>query len=184
MTREELRGIVEGITDEQLSKILNIHSLDIGKAKGDREALQAELDGARLHSAELEEKVSAMEKSQCEADEMKLKIEELQKVIDQNTQAEAQRMAEAKLNQRFDEVSTGRKFVNEMTRSAVFEEFRAALECVENAGKTDSEIYQSLVESRENIFEPQGVIPSLIGSTMGFGGDLTDSDVREIMGLN
>ena len=32
MTREELRGIVEGITDEQLSKILNIHSLDIGKA--------------------------------------------------------------------------------------------------------------------------------------------------------
>ena len=184
MTREELRGIVEGITDEQLSKILNIHSLDIGKAKGDREALQTELDGMRAYSAELEEKVGAMEKSQCEADEMKLKVEELQKVIDQNTQAEAERMAEAKISQRFDQVSAGKKFVNEMTHRAVFEEFRTALECAENAGRSDSEIYQELVENRENIFEPQGGIPSLIGSTMGFGGDLTDSDVREIMGLN
>ena len=37
MTRDDLRGIIEGITDEQLKQILDIHSADIGKAKSGAE---------------------------------------------------------------------------------------------------------------------------------------------------
>lgn len=33
MTREEIKKIVEGITDEQLKQILDINSADIGKAR-------------------------------------------------------------------------------------------------------------------------------------------------------
>ena len=33
MTREDLKRIIEGITDEQLKSILDINTTDIGKAK-------------------------------------------------------------------------------------------------------------------------------------------------------
>lgn len=33
MTRDQVRNIISGITDEQLQQILDINSADIGKAK-------------------------------------------------------------------------------------------------------------------------------------------------------
>lgn len=46
MTREQLRQIIEGITDEQLTAVLDINSADIGNAKKPSEALQRQLDDA------------------------------------------------------------------------------------------------------------------------------------------
>ncbi len=40
MTREDLRGIIEGITDEQLKKVLDINSSDIRKVKGNLETAE------------------------------------------------------------------------------------------------------------------------------------------------
>ncbi len=184
MTRDDLRGIVEGITDEQLKKILDIHSADIGRVKNGHEALQQELEAARVRSAEMEEKISRLEMSQCEADEMKVKIEELQKVIDQTNQAAEQRLAEEDLNRRFELVSEDKVFVNELTRKGILAEFATAVRDEGNAGKTDAQVYAEVISSRENLYAPQGGIPSILGSSMGFGGDLTDGDVREIMGLH
>ena len=44
MKREEIKAIVEGITDEQLKQILDINSADIGKAKGDFAALEQKIE--------------------------------------------------------------------------------------------------------------------------------------------
>ena len=184
MTREDLRGIVEGITDEQLKKILDIHSADIGKAKNGQDALQAELEAAKVRSEEMEQEISLLKSGQCEADEMKIKIEELQKVIDQSAQAEKQRLAENEFSRRFDEVSGGRAFVNELTRNGIYQEFKAQAQNEQNAKKSDAELYEGLISSRENLFAPSTGIPSIIGSAMGFGEDLNDGDVREIMGLH
>lgn len=46
MTREQLRQIIEGITDEQLTAVLDINSADIGNAKKPSKALQRQLDDA------------------------------------------------------------------------------------------------------------------------------------------
>ncbi len=184
MTREELRGIVEGITDDQLKQILDIHSSDIGRVKNDREALLAELEAAKGNSQRMEEKVRLLEAGQCEAEEMKKKIEELQKVIDQNTRAEEEKTAEADMMSRFGAVSEGRVFVNEITQKGVFEKFKATALDEANSEKTDAEMYNSLTEGLENIYAPQQTqIPIITGSAMGFGGDLAEGDVREIMGL-
>ncbi len=183
MTREDLRGIVEGITDEQLKKILDIHSADIGKAKTDRDALAQQLSALQGHSEEMENELNQLRQGQCEAESMKTKIEELQKVIDQKNKAEANREAESILSQRFELVSGGKDFVNELTRKGLFEEFKAAVADRENLGKSDTDLYQNLISERENLFAPEGGIPTILGSAMGFGSDLSQGDVREIMGL-
>ena len=57
MTRDDLRGIIEGITDDQLKAILDINSSDIGKAKGNLEAVQTELENAKTKIGEYETEI-------------------------------------------------------------------------------------------------------------------------------
>lgn len=54
MTRDRVRNIISGITDEQLQQILDINSADIGKAKEPIAALQQQLTTANNTISELE----------------------------------------------------------------------------------------------------------------------------------
>ncbi len=47
MTREEIKGILPDITDEQLKSVLDINSIDIGKAKKDYEDVSGQLATAK-----------------------------------------------------------------------------------------------------------------------------------------
>ncbi|MBE7031989.1 MAG: hypothetical protein E7401_03395 [Ruminococcaceae bacterium] len=179
MTRDDLRGIIEGITDEQLKRILDIHSQGVGKAKGEVEGLKLQLSEAEAKLAGYKETVKSLENSQCEAEKMKIKIEELQKVIDQS---EAAKSREA-LEKRFDNAAGDAKFLNDFTKSGLMAEFLEAVQDEKNAGRSDGEIFGGLVDGREDIFAPDEGVPTVIASTMGFGGQITENDVREIMGL-
>ena len=57
MTREEIKKIVEGITDEQLKAILDINSADIGKAKKDYDTIKSENDTLKADKKSLEDKI-------------------------------------------------------------------------------------------------------------------------------
>ncbi len=183
MTRDEIRGIVEGISDEQLKKILDINSQDVGRAKGLVSELQKALEEAETKNALINDKLSEFENSQCEAEEMKSEIDRLQKVIEENEKSREREKAEADLAKRFDTATGGKEFVNKYTQNGLFAEFRDAVAEEKNAGKSDAEIYSTLIEDRENIFVLDNDVPIAVASTMGFGGAVTDSDVREIMGL-
>ncbi|MBQ9736960.1 MAG: hypothetical protein IJV86_00955 [Clostridia bacterium] len=184
MTRDDLRGIVEGISEEQLKKILDINSSDIGRAKQNLEELKKQLEVANEKTAELEKANLTLGESQCEADKMKEKIEELQKVIDQKEEAEKAENLKAELSRRFELAAGGTKFINEFTRSGIFEQFKTAVFDEKNAGRADSDVYCELVSGKENLFVPAEGVPKVVASTPGFGGSITDGDVREIMGLS
>ncbi len=183
MTRDEIRGIIEGITDEQLKKILDINSADIGKAKRGFDDLKAQLEEAQTQTARMEEELSRLGEVQCEADKVKVKMEELQKIIDEKNRAEEEKMQESALNQRFCEASRNMEFINEFTRQGILSQFKNALLDESNAGRDDGEIFDSLVGGQGNLFAPKEGIPAVVAPTMGFGGSITDADVREIMGL-
>lgn len=183
MTRDELRGIIEGITDEQLKKILDINSSDIGKTKKAAEDMSLKLEAANLHAGKLEEELSALRESQCEADEMKQKLDELQKVIDEKRVAEEAEKKQLELEQRFGLAAEGAAFINDFTRAGVLEKFKSALLDENNVGKADSEIFGQITTGMENIFVPQNEVPTVVASTTGFGETLTDGEVRQIMGL-
>lgn len=184
MTREEIRGIVEGISDEQLKKILDINSSDIGKAKAEVDNLKAQLEKATEETAKFEETLANLEVSQCEAEELKKKIEELQRTIDEKENEEKEISFQKDLADRFNAVSKDAKFVNEFTRNAVFEAFGEAVVDEKNSGISDEKIYKEIISGKDNLFIPDEGIPTVVSSTMGFGGEITDSDVREIMGLS
>ena len=176
MTRDDLRGIIEGITDEQLKKILDIHSSDIGKAKTGADTLKTQLDAANSKIAELETSIGDAEKLQN-------KINELQKSIDDRNAADAAKEKTKNLEERFNSAHGNASFINELTRKGLLAEFSSALEDSSNSGKTDTEIFNALVEGRDNLFVPDGGMPAVVASTAFGGGDFTDSDIREIMGL-
>lgn len=183
MTREELRGIVEGITDEQLKKILDINSSDVGKAKAGGEEFKARLAEAESKLSEYAEIEGRLRESQCEAEEMKKRANELQQVIDKREEAELKRKEREQLEERFKAVAKDARFLNEFTQNGIFGEFSAAVSGEENVGKSDEEIYGELVCRYSNLFEEAPDAPAVVASTGGFGGRLSDGEVREIMGL-
>ncbi len=183
MTRDELRGIVEGISDEQLKRILDINSSDIGKVKKETEALEKQLGERAERMNEMESRIAEFEKNQHEADEIRKRADELQKVVDERNEADRQEALNQEFCRRFDAASDGAVFVNDFTRAGIFEQFKMAVGDEKNIGKADSKVYEQLIEGKDNIFAPQGGVPSVVASTMGFGGSLSDGDVREIMGL-
>ncbi len=184
MTRDEIRGIIEGISDEQLKKILDINSSDIGKAKNKSDELKSQLEAATAKVAEMEDKISALKESQREADEIKLKAKELQKIVDERLESDKEEHLKQELCRRFEAVAEGTPFVNDFTREGIFEQFKAAVADERNVGKADGEIYAALTTGKDNLFVPDGGVPAVVASTMGFGGALSDGDIREIMGLS
>lgn len=184
MTRDDLRGIVDGISDEQLKKILDINSADIGKAKKSTEDLKAELETANKSIESLTSEVETLKDSQCEAEKMKSKIDELQKIIDDRKSEDERIARESEMQTRFENASGGAEFLNEFTKNGVFTQFSEALELRENQGKSDAEIFEELTANVGNLFAASDGVPSVVASTAGFGADMTMSDVREIMGLD
>ncbi len=163
MTREDIAKIFAEATDEQINAILNINSNDIGKAKGDAKKLKEDLDTAKASIAELEKN-----KGDTAA---------LQKIIDEYKAADEKRKADeaaaqvrAALETRFNGVLGERTFANDYTRNGIFSEFEKAVGADENKGKSDKEIFDSLVN------DDKGVKPGIFanmnpsGQMRGMGG--------------
>lgn len=145
MTRDQIRNIISGITDEQLQQILDINSADIGKAKEPIAGLQKQLDTANNTISELEKNKGDVAALQAEIDGYKQ-----EKANREKAEREAQK--DAALMSRFDKLNGEQKYANEFTKNGVFAEFKAALENTENAGKSDADIFAALTKDREGIF--------------------------------
>ncbi|MBE7024231.1 MAG: hypothetical protein IJ285_06330 [Clostridia bacterium] len=184
MTRDELRGIVEGISDEQLKKILDINSSDIGKAKSEAKDAITGLEEAKRKIGELEAETESLKNSQYEAENMKDKIEELQKVIDERRLRDENEGKRTELEKRFSQAVGDAEFLNDYTRQGIFDLFEKALEMEENQGLSDGEVFESITAGSENLFAENTRVPSVVASTSGFGSNLSNGDVREIMGLS
>lgn len=57
MKREDVKGIVPSITEEQLQQIMDLHSSDIGSHKQSIDTLKAERDAARTQLADANKKL-------------------------------------------------------------------------------------------------------------------------------
>lgn len=166
MTREDIKKHFPEATDAQISALLDINSKDIGKHKTAAENANAELKTAK-------ETISKLEKNQTDT-------AELQKTIDEYRAAEEKRQADEKAAaerserlSRFDkahgEASKDRKWLNDFTRDGIFAQFEKALTDDANKGKSDVQIYNSIIN------DDKGVKPGLFeaqvsGGMYGMGG--------------
>ena len=167
MTREDIKKHFPEATDEQISGLLDINSKDIGKHKKAAEDAGAELKTAK-------ETISNLEKNAKDAAALQKTIDDY-KAADEKRQAEAKAAAErTERLGRFDkahaEASKDRKWLNDFTRDGIFAQFEKALADDANKGKSDVQIYNSLIN------DEKGVKPGLFeaqvnGSMGGMGGN-------------
>lgn len=145
MTRDQVKSIIEGVTDEQLTAILNLNSGDIGKAKGDTAALQTQLTEAKNTITELE-------KSKGDTVALQAEIDKYKQADADRTAASEAAQKDALLSDRFGKLHGERKYLNDYTKGGLYGEFKAALEKPENTGKSDADIFTALINDREGIF--------------------------------
>lgn len=145
MTRDQVRNIISGITDEQLQQILDINSADIGKAKEPIASLQQQLTAAN-------NTISELNKNKGDVDALQKKIDEYEQEKADREKAEQEAQKDAAYMARFDKLHGERKYTNDFTKNGVFAEFKDALGKPENEGKSDADIFAALTKDRDGIF--------------------------------
>lgn len=176
MKREELKKIIPDITDEQLGKILDINSADIGKAKGDYDKVKGDLDKANEEIEKYQNRITELETTVNNGEDFKKKFEDLKKEIE-DEKAEAKRKAdeaaeEAAMADRFKTVVGEQKWRDELTEKAVYSEFKTALKDEANKGKGDKDILEALTKDKGYFSDPSKT-PGIFskGTNGGAGGE-------------
>lgn len=184
MKRDELKSILPEITDEQITKVLDINTADIGKAKTDYTDLKTKYDTEVKTRQELETEIQKLKGSAADADDLNKKIADLQKEIDDRKAADEQAVKDKAMADRFGAAIGDKKFLNDFTQKGVLDEFKAALADKANTGKSDADVFAAIIKDREGLFEN----PNPIGGTPSAGGSYEPdknsmNNMRAVMGL-
>jgi len=189
MKRDEVRKIIPEITDEQLNKIMDINSTDIGKAKGDYDKVKGDLDKANEDIAKYQNKITELEEAVNGGEDFKKKFEDLKKEIEDEKAEAARKEQEAKeeaaLSERFKTVVGENKWRDELTEKAIYSEFKNALKEEANKGKGDKDILEALTKDKGYFSDPSKTAAffSKGGTGNGGGTSADDAAVRAVMGL-
>lgn len=167
MTREDIKKHFPEATDEQINELLNINSRDIGKHKKAADDSAAELKKAK-------DTIADLEKNAKDADALQKTIDDY-KAADEKRQADAKAAAErAERFGRFEkahgEASKDRKWLNDFTRDGIFSQFEKALADDTNRGKSDVQIYNSLINDEKGV-KPGLFEAQVSGGMGGMGGN-------------
>lgn len=179
MTREDIKKHFPDATEEQISGLLDINSRDIGRHKTAAETAQIELRTAK-------ETIANMEKTQGDVAALQKTIDEY-KAADEKRQADAKAAADrAERLSRFErahgEVSKNRDWVNDFTRDGIFAQFETALADSANTGKSDTQIYNSVITDdkgvKQGLFKPQVGSGGMVGMGGAPSGDQAYSQAK------
>lgn len=171
MTREDIKKHFPEATDDQISALLDINSRDIGKHKKAAEDANEELKTAK-------DTIENLEKNAKDASALQKTIDDY-KAADEKRQAEAKAAAErADRMGRFDkahgEASKGRKWLNDFTREGIFAQFEKALADDANKGKSDVQIYNSIINDDKGV--KPGLFEAQVSGSMGSMGGNPSGD--------
>lgn len=188
MKREDIKKLFPDATEEQLKGLLDINTTDIGKAKGELEAVKVDLEKANGTLKEYETTIADMKKSAEGNEDFKKKFEELeQRIADEKAEAEKkakEEAEEAEYSNRFKTVVGEQKWRDALTEKAVYAEFKTALQDETNKGKGDKDILAALTQDKEYFAKDPARVPAFSRGTGFAGGEVDDAAVRAAMGLS
>lgn len=188
MKREDIKKIFPDATEEQLKGLLDINTADIGKAKGEFEAVKTDLEKANGTLKEYETTIADLKKSAEGNEDFKKKFEDLeQRIADEKAEAEKkakEEAEEAEYSNRFKTVVGEQKWRDALTEKAVYAEFKTALQDEANKGKGDKDILAALTQDKEYFAKDPARVPAFSRGTGFAGGGVDDAAVRAAMGLS
>ena len=182
MKREELKQIAE-LTDAQLDKIMDINGADVEKAKAKVAALEADLKEAKETIDKTNAEFEALKSSNAGAEEYKSKYDALVAENEAKAkQAEADRIAREKaegFDKRFETVVGDKKFSHDAIRADYRRKFENALADKANEGRSDADVFHSLVKDDATAFTGVTAVKLQGGRPIGTGHGY--SSVKDIM---
>lgn len=188
MKREDIKKFFPDATEEQLKGLLDINTADIGKAKGEFEAVKTDLEKANGTLKEYETTIADLKKSAEGNEDFKKKFEDLeQRIADEKAEAEKkakEEAEEAEYSNRFKTVVGEQKWRDALTEKAVYAEFKTALQDEANKGKGDKDILAALTQDKEYFAKDPARVPAFSRGTGFAGGEVDDAAVRAAMGLS
>lgn len=167
MTRDDIKKQFPEASDAQISALLDINSKDIGKHKTAAETAQGELKTAK-------DTIADLEKNAKDAAALQKTIDDY-KAADEKRQADAKAAAErsermSRFEKAHGEAAKDRKWLNDFTRDGIFAQFEKALSEDANKGKSDVQIYNSLVNDEKGV-KPGLFEAQVSGGMSGMGGN-------------
>lgn len=172
MKREEIKAIFAEATDEQIKKILGINGADIEKIKNKVSELEQELEKKGEDLKKVSTEYEQLKISNANAEDYKLKFEELQKDIAEKEKASKAEKAkaehDAEVSRRYNAVAVDKngnplKWQHEAIKSDYLRKFDEALANKDNIGKSDAEIFEELTKDDGNAFAGARAKPNLVG---------------------
>lgn len=161
MKREDVSKIFAEATSEQIDKILNLNSADIGKAKKDYDNLKTELETAKQTITDINKQYDDLKAANASADDYKKKFDDL---VAENERKESERQAayaEAQERAEFDKYFADNKkeWNNPFIADGYFAKFKEAKGQEANKGKMLADILHELTKDDSTAFK--GVTPEV-----------------------
>ena len=153
MTREEIKSIIDGVTDEQLNKILDINSRDIGKAKGKAEDQSKELEGLRQQLSDKDQTIANLEKASGDAKKVQEELEKYKQAEAGRKKAEDDARADQILTAAAEQALEGKEFVNDPTRAHYVAALKQAIADPANKGKSPAKLFGKMTRDADGIFK-------------------------------
>lgn len=155
MKREELAGL--GLNDEQVDAIMKMNGNDINREKSkyaDYDDLKAQL-----------EKANATLETFKDYDNVKADVEKYKAEAELARKESAEKLAKIELQTQIKDFTSGKKFVNELTRNAINAELETAVNNPANKGKSFDDLLKAITDGKENIFDEENkpTPPQVVG---------------------
>lgn len=183
MTREDLKKIIEGISDEQLKTILDINSTDIGKAKKDHDTLKGEIETLKGEKKKLEDTITEMSNNADNNVNYKEQLEELQREIEEKAEKEKAAKEDAELTSAIEASFGDKKFTSEYVRNGIISDMKNLIAQKENKGKSYTEIFEALTKDKDGIFANPNPPATMAGMGKIDMDSMSEDTLRAVMGL-
>lgn len=173
MKRDFLKDL--GIDEEVINKIMAENGKDINNAKGESEKLSAEIEQLKK---ELEGANATLEKVK-DYDNVKADVEKYKAEAEKSKTEYEKRISDMELEGKIKDFTSGKKFVNDLTRDAINNSLKTALNDEANKGKSLDELLNVITEGKENIFIDENkptppVTPTLTGDNASNSGVMSE----------
>lgn len=192
MKREELKAIIEGITEEQLKAILDLNGADINKAKGEYDALKSELDTEKKTISTMTEELQGLKASNATAEDWKAKFETLQNDIAEKERIAKEEKEKAErdenIKNRYNAVCVDKdgkplEWSHEAIKADYLKKFSEAISDGANTGKSDSEIFHALTKDDGAAFKSVQPVINLKGASPVGGVNDDLAAAKAVMGI-
>lgn len=181
MTRDDVRKTFPEATDEQIKGLLDIHSADIGKAKGASQSALDRVADLETALATAQSTITNLETHKTDVASLQAEVELYKQSEKDRNEAQEKQKALKALESRFNATTGDRTFVHDYVRQGVMSEFEKALQDETNQGKADKEIFEAITKDKD-YFASMNPSPQSMGT---IGQDQTTTDrARAIMGLS